>query len=184
MDEKWTLREQREYAWNYFELHARQRMSVFNYFVLIAALLTAGLAGSFSKNGSSLLISIISLLLAISLVVISFVFWKLEQRVRQLIKHSEEALKTLEKHSTNCDTNIDKHLALFSEEEKFTEKLRTKYKKKNIFSPWLWHMSYYQCFRTIYIVFIFIGLLGVILSLIGLLKSVFCSVIELTCSFI
>lgn len=169
MDEKWTLREQREYAWNYFELHAKQRMSLFNYFVLIAALLTAGLAGSFSKNGSSLLISIISLLLAISLVVISFVFWKLEQRVRQLIKHAEEALKTLEKHSINCDTNIDKHLALFSEEEK----LRTKYKKKNIFSPWLWYMSYYQCFRTIYIVFIFIGLLGVILSLIRLLKSVF-----------
>ena len=56
MDEKWTLREQREYAWNYFELHAKQRMSLFNYFVLIAALLTAGLAGSFSKNGSSLLI--------------------------------------------------------------------------------------------------------------------------------
>jgi hypothetical protein len=182
MDEKWTLREQREYAWNYFELHARQRMSVFNYFVLIAALLTAGLAGSFSKSGSSLLISIISLLLAISLVVISFVFWKLDQRVRQLIKHAEEALKMLEKHSTSCDTNIHKHLSLFSEEEKFTEKLRTKYKKKNIFSPWLWHMSYYQCFRIIYIVFSFIGLLGIILSLIGLLKLLVCSIIELSSS--
>ena len=149
MDEKWTLREQREYAWNYFELHARHRMLIFNYFVLIAALLTAGLAGSFSKNSSSLLISIISLLLSTSLVVISFIFWKLEQRVRQLVKHSEEALKTLEKHSTICNINIDNHLALFSEEEKFTEKLRTKHNKKSIFSPWLCYMRYYQCFRII-----------------------------------
>ena len=155
-------------------------MSVFNYFVLIAALLTAGLAGSFSKNGGSLLTIIISLLLSISLVIISFVFWKLDQRVRQLIKHAEEALKTLEEHSTNCDTNIDKYLALFSEEEKFTKNLRIKYKKKNIFSLLLRHMSYYQCFRIIYIVFSFIGLLGIILSLIGLLKWAVCSFVEFT----
>ncbi|GAI69928.1 unnamed protein product, partial [marine sediment metagenome] len=38
MTENWTLRDHREYAWNYFELHARQRMAVFNYFVIIAAL--------------------------------------------------------------------------------------------------------------------------------------------------
>ena len=49
MPENTRMKEKREYAWNYFELHARQRMAVFNYFVLIAALLTAGLAGSLSK---------------------------------------------------------------------------------------------------------------------------------------
>jgi len=32
--------EQMEYAWNYFQLHAGQRMASFNFFVVIAALLS------------------------------------------------------------------------------------------------------------------------------------------------
>ena len=42
--------EHRNYVWNYFQLHASQRMTTFNFFVVIAALLTAGLARTFDKD--------------------------------------------------------------------------------------------------------------------------------------
>ena len=45
-----TLKEQREYALSYFQLHANQRMTTFNFFVVIAALLTTGISGTFSKD--------------------------------------------------------------------------------------------------------------------------------------
>ena len=164
MTESWTLRDQREYAWNYFELHARQRMSVFNYFVIIAALLTAGLAGSLSKDDGYHLISFV---LSLSLIVISFVFWKLDQRVRYFIKHAEKALKILEKHWTDEDTNIDGNLALFSAEEESTGELRKQLRNKYRFQPWRWHMSYYKCFCFVYFVFGVIGVLGMIMSIVG-----------------
>jgi hypothetical protein len=45
-----TLKEQRDYAWSYFQLHANQRMTSFNFFVVIAALLTTGLARSLEND--------------------------------------------------------------------------------------------------------------------------------------
>jgi len=167
MTQNVTMKEMREYAWNYFELHARQRMAVFNYFVIIAALLTAGMAGSLGKNNSN---HLISLALASSLTVASFVFWKLDQRVRYLIKHAENALKTLEKHWTNEDADINEHLALFSKEEANTAALRKQLRKKHHFLPLLWHLTYYECFSIVYVVFGSIGILGIIVSIIGFVK--------------
>jgi hypothetical protein len=45
-----TIKEQRDYAWNYFQIHASQRMSSFNFFVVIAALLSSAMAGTFTKD--------------------------------------------------------------------------------------------------------------------------------------
>jgi hypothetical protein len=44
-----SLKEQRDYVWAYFQLHANQRISSFNFFV-IAALLTTGLAGTVKSD--------------------------------------------------------------------------------------------------------------------------------------
>jgi hypothetical protein len=45
-----VLDKERDYAWSYFQLHANQRMASFNFFVVIAALLTTGLARTFDKD--------------------------------------------------------------------------------------------------------------------------------------
>jgi hypothetical protein len=162
MTESWNLREQREYAWNYFELHAKQRMAVFNFFVLIAALLTAGLAGSLNRDDGC---RFVSFALALSLIVTSFVFWRLDQRVRCLIKRAEGALKMLEKHRTNEVTNTSDHLDLFSAEEAATDESKRQLREKHPFCYWAWPITYNKCFRFVYIVFGVIGILGIIMSI-------------------
>ena len=87
------MKEQRDYAWSYFQLHANQRMTSFNFFVVIAALLTTGLARTFAKGFEY---HFVGVCLGIGLMAIAFLFWKLDQRVRHLIKHAESILKQLE----------------------------------------------------------------------------------------
>ena len=89
MSSEELLKEQREYAWSYFQLHANQRMTTFNFFVVIAALLTTGLSGTFNKDFQNPFIGIV---LGAGLIVISFIFWKLDQRIRYMIKHAETTL--------------------------------------------------------------------------------------------
>ena len=68
-------------------------MSTFNFFIILAALLTTGLAGTFVKEFEW---DVVGVFLGSGLVIISFAFWKLDQRVRFLIKHAENALKAFE----------------------------------------------------------------------------------------
>ncbi len=154
------LKDHREYAWNYFQLHANQRMATFNFFVIIAALLTAGLAGTFNKDYEYQFIGVV---LGLGMAVIAFVFWKLDQRVRYLIKHDESALKEIEKQSvivTNQDVN--QNLSLFSSEEEKTADIRLHHR----WLPCRWHMSYSECFGSVYFVFGILGALGAIASII------------------
>lgn len=108
-----SLKEQRDYAWSYFQLHANQRISSFNFFVVIAALLTTGLAGTLKSDFEH---HYMGVALALSLLVISFIFWKMDQRVRYLIKHAEEALKAIEEKWLSNEDFIGPALALFRTE--------------------------------------------------------------------
>jgi len=161
------LKEQREYAWNYFKLHAGQRMSLFNFFVLISALLTAGMAGTFRKECD---FPILGLVLGFSLVIIAFAFRRLDQRVGSLVKHAEELLKILESHWTDKDGKIDEKSALFSTEDKKTSMLREDLGNKCPFQPWICPVTYSECFRLVYIVFYIIGTVGFIASIIWFLN--------------
>ena len=40
----------RTHSWQYFDLHANQRMSVFNFYLIFVGLLTGGLAKVFEKD--------------------------------------------------------------------------------------------------------------------------------------
>lgn len=81
------------HAWRYFELHANQRMSVFNFVLALSGVASAGLAALL--QGSSRL-SFLGVLRGVLLALVAFVFWKLDQRVSFLIKHAEAALSELE----------------------------------------------------------------------------------------
>ncbi|MFC1528517.1 hypothetical protein ACFL5B_01265 [Candidatus Latescibacterota bacterium] len=154
------LKDHREYAWNYFQLHANQRMTTFNFFVVIATLLSAGLAGTFKKDYEYEFIGVV---LGLDMAIISFVFWKLDQRVRYLIKHAESALKEIERQSvivTHQDVN--QNVSLFSSEEKKTADIRSQHG----WLPWRRHMSYSECFGSVYFVFGILGALGTAASII------------------
>jgi hypothetical protein len=92
-DDKLTPKDALEHAWRYFALHAGQRMSLFNYFLIMFGIASAGLAGCLRAEG---VLRLVGALLGGALASVAFVFWKLEQRSSFLVKHAETALLELE----------------------------------------------------------------------------------------
>jgi hypothetical protein len=139
-----------EHAWRYFQLHANQRMSVFNFFLVLSGAVAAGLAATVqgSQRFSSLGVAL-GLLLAL----VSFVFWKLDQRVSFLIKHAECALSELEK------TLPAESARLF-----ILEPSRAKTAAEAA-SWWSRQWTYGKAFRLVFLVMGLLGIAGAVLSL-------------------
>ena len=78
-------------AWNWFSLHARQRMQSVNFFLLAASFLVGAYVTAMGANHPGLAAGI-SLVGAIS----SFVFFRIERRVRELLHAAEGALEPIE----------------------------------------------------------------------------------------
>ena len=140
-----------DYAMRYFELHAGQRMSTFNFFIILSALLTTALVATFDKQFSY---PSMGYAVAVAMICVSLIFWKLDQRVRFLIKHAEEALILLEGKERLEDSTPK----LFTFETKKTSH-KTKDPWQGLFKA---HMSYSQCFGVIYFLFAAIGFAGVL----------------------
>jgi hypothetical protein len=77
------------HAWKYFELHANQRMSLFNFFILLSGLIAAAWGAAMTaETPLSAIGAVMGTLLAFS----SIIFWKIDERNSFLIKHAEETL--------------------------------------------------------------------------------------------
>ncbi len=68
-------------------------MALFNFFLVLASLVSAGLASAIL--GSQRL-AVLGVLLGLLLSLVSFVWWKLDQRVSFLIRNAERAIADLE----------------------------------------------------------------------------------------
>jgi len=81
-----------DHAWNWFALHANQRLQCLHFFVLISAALAAGAASAFSqgKFGIALIIAAVGVGAAVS-------FNALERRVRELVKAGEDAMREFQR---------------------------------------------------------------------------------------
>nr|VFJ44609.1 MAG: hypothetical protein BECKFW1821A_GA0114235_100742 [Candidatus Kentron sp. FW]VFJ54227.1 MAG: hypothetical protein BECKFW1821B_GA0114236_101733 [Candidatus Kentron sp. FW] len=141
--------ELREYAWKYFSFHAEQRLKTFHFFVILSAVLTGAIFTLITETGDTGYVAPLAYLLTI----FSFVFWKLDIRNKELIKHGENVLK-----------NLEALLMFVYEEWKINEK--SKFPKMSLFST---HMSYSDCFNMVFCVF---GVGGFILGTIFVLKVV------------
>ena len=84
-------REIQQYLWDYFALHANQRMSVFKFFITLAVFVTATLVAAVVQGHH-----MVGMWLGLLLVCIAAAFWKLDERTRYLITNSEDALKDME----------------------------------------------------------------------------------------
>jgi hypothetical protein len=82
-----------EHAWRYFDLHAGQRISLFNFSLVVEGTMGAGLAACLL--GSALL-NASGVALGALMGFVSFIFWKLDQRTSFLIKHAEDAMGQIE----------------------------------------------------------------------------------------
>src|SRR5262245_12493164 len=98
-----------DHAWRYFESHATQRMALFNFFLVLAGLVAAGIATAVQASRA---LSFLGLSLGVLLTAVSFIFWKLDQRASALMKESEKAAAELELDLPECARIFRKELAM------------------------------------------------------------------------
>jgi hypothetical protein len=148
----------REYAWEYFELHASQRLTTFNYYIVISTLITTGIFATFSKDYTAPSLGIAG---GVLLVFFSFVFWKLDDRNKQIIKGAEAALKFFEDTTELVDSSDGPSvLKLFTRDDFVTDRRRA----AKPFWPWRKHYSYSTSFNRVFGAFAIFGLLGASVS--------------------
>jgi len=143
-----TASQAREHVWKYFELHAQQRIAVFNFFLVLSGALAAGMAATL--HGSQRLSSL-GIALGVLLAFVSFLFWKLDQRVAFLIKHAEAALAQIEGFFPDPEAQV-----FLREPNKTTE-------AKEQSSVWMRQWSYGRVFRVLFVAMAVVGLSGSVL---------------------
>ncbi|RZI20983.1 hypothetical protein [Pseudomonas orientalis] len=142
MDENQKLERSMQHVWKYFELHAQQRMTVFNFFLAISGLVAAGIGVSLQQGSK---FSVFASFLGAFLSLISFLFWKLDARISAMIKRAELALCHIEK------SGLIQEAAIFSSDDSVV-------RNKGFLSIW----TYGKCFR---ISFFTVGFIGIMLTI-------------------
>ena len=137
-----------EHAWRYFEYHAQQRITVFNFFVATSGLLVGGLAFTTQAPVKMWPFGIAAGLL---LMIVSLAFWRLDQRVSSMIKLSEEIIVKAEEKLIS-----DPDLRTISREQAMTAST-----KFGLFKAW----TYGRAFRFIFSSMAMIGFLGCAISI-------------------
>jgi hypothetical protein len=129
------------HAWSYFALHANQRVTVFNYFVVFAGVLSTGMAAAIQNSPKQ---AFVGMALGLLLVTLSFVFWKIDQRTAFLVKHAEAFIAQLEPKSAP--------LVGLEEQKTLAAKRGMR----------MW--TYGEAFRTIFAIMALIGVVGAALG--------------------
>lgn len=124
-------------SFSYFESHVRQRFYFINFYMIITiALLSSTYLMKTDGNFSAALIIITHL----SELFVTFVFFRLEERTKNLIKNSEGVLKEIE-----SQLEVPDEMKVFRLEEDRTNQLKNRRCKK-MFPP----ISYSECFRLLF----------------------------------
>lgn len=144
----------RDHAWDYFELHADQRLKAFHFYILLETGLVAALL--FAARGGSPDVRIVAVVGAL-MVFFSFIFWKLDQRTKGMIKVSERALKLFERRK--FDNLSDGEIASSAP---FTNDPQN---KGSVSASRFGVLSYSKCFGAVFIAFAAVGLAIAVLAL-------------------
>ncbi len=150
-------------AFKHFVQHAQQRVQHFNYFIIFSSLLTTGTITTLQPNVKAYYLGIG---LGLIQLFVSFIFSKLDDRNRFLIKHAENIIKRIEKDYRVANL---KCYPLFSSEEMATENEKKVKKNKICF---LKPISHKKSYNLIYSVFGIVGFISFITSLALFLSSI------------
>mgnify|MGYP001161995525 CR=1 FL=1 len=139
----------REYAWNYFSLHADQRLRAFHFYITLSTALIGSFLLLLRYGQGHKWLAILGMLLFF----FSFVFAKLDRRTRDMIQHAEDALKFLDSKHDLPDQDGKAHpLKLFHCDDEHTARAAP-------FPLVVGYFSYSRCFRWVFNVF---GVTGII----------------------
>jgi hypothetical protein len=129
-----------EQGWRYFALHSEQRTTVFNFFVASAGLTLSGLFYILATPSAPKAFGVAA---GIGAMLLATIFWKLDQRVAQLIKEAERLMIDVEAGTP------DPRLRVFER----AERLPVNGSRWPLYGTW----SYGRSFRSMFLV---VGLLG------------------------
>ena len=130
----------REQAWKYFELHAKQRMTLFNFYITISTALIAGIGVLLNFKEIPILLIIT---LGVLMVIFSLVFWLLDSRTRFFIHLAEKVIREIE-----IDYSKDSYKIL-TIEEKESNKLSMIFR-------------YTIALRIVFILFMILGIISIL----------------------
>lgn len=151
----------REQAWNYFQMHASQRLTTFNFYIIISSVITTGLVTTFQQSYG---FPRGGIFLGCLLAFFSFVFWKLDKRTKHLIRNAEAALRAFENMvEANEPEGTPGEARLFSYEEWETQQR----KLTSAFLFWTRQLSYSDCFNLVFLSFAVVGVIGATTSLVS-----------------
>jgi hypothetical protein len=151
-DKEWL-----DLAWKYFQQHAQQRISYFNFFVIFSTILTTGLVTTFQKSYE---MPLIAFAIGAIQAFLSFMFLKIDERNKFLTKHAEKTIRTLE---ANVKNSNEQGTQLFTNEDIETNKKKQENKQR-----W-WLGRFYthgQSYTIIYMFFFIWGMLEISLPFI------------------
>lgn len=131
-----------EHSWRHFALHSQQRTTVFNFFTASAALTISGLFYVLATPTAPRAFGVVA---GLGAAVLSLVFWKLDQRVTQIIKEGEHA-----------SIAIESELAEIYRQFARVERLEV----NRSLSPFSGTWSYGRSFRLMFLVVALTGLIG------------------------
>ena len=149
-----TEEDLRKQAWDYFQMHATQRLTTFNFYVGISSLLVGGLAATIKADSE---IRLLGGVVGTLLILFSLVFWKLDQRNSDLIKGAERALMYFEAKCALPDEEGKPHEAKRFTREDFDT---AQNKRERTWRAWRNHYSYSECFRAVFLIFGGLGAVG------------------------
>lgn len=148
--------EQKEYLWQYFSVHAAQRLQAFNFFLTLTTVLIGAFAAMFKDFQNKPAIAVLPLLVSI----LSFIFWKLDCRTKDMIKLAEEGLKELEQAPGEGPLKADQ---IFSKDDRYVAN-KPRLKQGHILTA---YYTYSTCFNFLFFVF---GAAGIMTFALILLK--------------
>jgi hypothetical protein len=161
-----TSAEVRKHAWEYFQFHAQQRLTTFNFFLVFSTLLLGGLLTTFQDRYGS---PVLGVGVGVLLVLISFVFWRLDRRNRQLIKNAEDALREEERSwGARGAEGALPTWAVFRRDAAYVARVRKRQRRLGVRRR---HYSYSACFEMVYIAVATTGAIGAILALLSVIGS-------------
>jgi hypothetical protein len=138
----------RTYAWAYFSFHADQRMKTFNFFLIVAGLVSGGIVTLMRDSGNPWIVAPLGLALSM----LCLLFWRLDQRNHVLVRNGEAALKFLDsQHNLPADDGTPHVLCIFERDD-----FKRRGESRSLFRKG--YFSYSQVIRYVYSLFAGLGL--------------------------
>ena len=151
-------KEYRAYLWGYFIQHAEQRLKSFKFYLILSAILIGAFA-NISKGGN---IHELSSVVLFVLAIVSYIFCKLAQRTRQMIKNAENGIKYIDESVLSEKFTKKIPIGIFS----YDDHCAAKRKEMSKICICKAHFSYSECFNWLFFIFGVGGVLGGVMALV------------------